>query len=202
MIQEKYRSLTKIRNKQYEGIKHKLENKNFTPDFGPPIFSPKSGAIVIGVRKILIAYNVNLKTDDKNKANAISRLIRTSGYSHNGKNIPGKLQGVQALGFKISSNRQFTQVSTNILNYKKYSTIHDVYQLVKYEASKMNIQISGSELVGLTPIAGLLKESNYLSYSDLNLKIKSQVNKLGLHDLYKFVPADKILEFQLKKYYD
>ena len=193
--------LSTIRINQYEGLKDKFQSNMHLPDYGPSVFKPKSGVVTIGVREILIAYNVNLNTTNKKIANDISRIIRTSGYNLNGQHINGKLKGVQALGFKCISNRDFTQVSTNILNYKNSSSIFDVYENVLNEAHKLNISVSGSEIVGLIPMDALLFGFCDDDNSTKINKINRNIDELGLNDLYNFIPDLKILEFQIEKYF-
>ncbi len=115
----------------------------FKPDFGPPV-NKKSGAVIMGVRNILIAYNINLKTDDIKTAKKIAAKIRE-------KN--GGLKSVKALGLFLKS-KNLAQVSMNITDYKKTS-IKKVYETVKKEAKKLGVEIKESEIIGLIPKAAL-----------------------------------------------
>ena len=195
--------LSNIRKNQYEGLEYSLSHNIITPDYGYHRFNPKNGAIVIGVRDILIAYNVNLISKERSKANHIAKIIRSSGY-YNSKNLhfTGKLQQIQALGFKNFHNDQHCQVSTNILDYKKSDSIFQVYNSVKSEASKLNINISGSELVGLVPKNAFNISVNKFPQFPFKNRLPDYIDYLGLNDLYTFDYSEKILEYKLSQYFD
>jgi glutamate formiminotransferase/formiminotetrahydrofolate cyclodeaminase len=203
--------LPDIRKGEYEALEEKFHDPGFTPDFGEPIFIPKSGTTATGAREILIAYNVNLNTSDKSIASKISGNIRTSGVikkdSHGKKiigsegkpvRIPGRFKGVQAGGMMY--NEDITQVSMNLLNYHNVS-LHHVYEAITQEANTLGVQVTGSEIVGLVPEEALLlagkfyakKQEKFLSTDEKQL-IDFAIEKLGLNDLYTFNLGKKVIE--------
>lgn len=191
------RLLADIRRAQYEGLQEKLQSEVGKPDYGPAIFVAKTGAAVIGVRSFLIAYNINLKTEDINIARQIARKIRTSGYmDETGNRVPGKLSGIQAMGVSLSRpNRgRFTQVSTNVLDFFHSDSLHDVYEAVKTEAGTE--LVTGSEIVGLVPLVCLEKSMSFYNVTT----VEEVIEQLGLHDLYIFDPDIKILDRHLDKW--
>jgi len=207
--------LPDIRKGEYEALEEKFKDPKFKPDFGKPEFVPKSGATTTGCRDILLAYNINLNTNDKSIASKISGIIRTSGVikkdeegnkiiGPNGKpeRIPGIFKGVQAGGMMYDEN--IAQVSMNLLNYRKVN-LHDVYEAVKKEAEKLNVKVTGSEIVGLLPKESLVLAGRYYSKKE-KIKIKNEdelvnfaVDKLGLSDLYLFKPEEKVIEYIIEE---
>jgi glutamate formiminotransferase/formiminotetrahydrofolate cyclodeaminase len=205
------KKLPDIRKGEYEALEEKFKKPSFKPDYGKPIFIPKSGATATGAREILIAYNINLNTSDKSIASKIAGKIRTSGIikrdekgqkiiGENGKpeRIPGRFKFVQAGGMMYDEN--IAQVSMNLLNFHEVS-MHDVYEAVKEEAGKFDIKVTGSEIVGLVPKEALLVAGKFYSKKekmyDLNEDelVEIGIKKLGLHDLYQFNPNEKIIDY-------
>lgn len=139
------KNLTNVRKGQYEGLKAKLQQLEWKPDFGPAEFNSKFGAVVIGAREFLIAYNVNLKTTDMKLANDIARIIRYSGD----KKITGVFKTVKALGIDTSKDG-YVQVSMNLTNYK-IDPVYVVFEAIKRMATLGGVKIHNSELVGLAP---------------------------------------------------
>jgi len=135
-----YRNLADIRVGQFEGFKEKLK----TPDYGPNKIHPTAGAIVIGARKYLIAFNVNLDTKDINIAKEIAKKIREK---------DGGLKAVRALGFEVDG---MAQISMNLVDFEK--TNFDVaYNAVKMEAEKLGVKIKNSEIYGMIPLESLVQ---------------------------------------------
>lgn len=207
--------LPNIRKGEYEALEDKFKDPDFKPDFGKAEFNPKSGATATGCRDILIAYNINLNTADKNIASDISGCIRTSGTfkkdregniinGPDGKpqRIPGRFKGVQASGMMYDEN--IAQVSMNLLNYKEVN-LHDVFETVKEEAEKHHVEVTGSEIVGLVPkdsiiLAGKFYAENQKQIiNDENTLLMLGVEKLGLSDLYPFNPKEKVIEYMIEK---
>ena len=120
-------------NKSLANIRSKTNNKN--PDFGPKKRG-KAGATTVGVRNFLIAFNVNLKSENLKKAKNIATKI-------------SKLPGIKALGLELKS-KKLVQISMNIKNYKKTSPLQ-VFKIIKKEAKKLDIEIEESELIGIAP---------------------------------------------------
>ncbi|MFQ6058897.1 MAG: glutamate formimidoyltransferase [Anaerolineae bacterium] len=142
---EERRNLADVRRGEYEGIKVEIEtNPDRAPDFGPHRLG-KAGATAVGARWPLIAYNVNLGTDDLQVAKAIARAVRHSS---------GGLRYVKALGLDIRE-RGIVQVSMNMTRYQK-TPLHRVFEMIKREAARYGVPVIGSEIVGLTPQEALL----------------------------------------------
>lgn len=207
--------LPDIRKGEYEALEEKFKDVSFKPDFGKPVFVPKSGATATGCRDILLAYNINLATSNKGIASDISGIIRTSGVLKKDKEgnkiigtsgkperIPGKFKGVQAGGMMY--NEDIAQVSMNLLNYKDVN-LHDVYEAVKEEASKHDVKVTGSEIVGLVPKESLVIAGRF--YAKKNKQdIKNEedlvmlaVEELGLSDLYGFDTKEKVIEYMIEE---
>lgn len=206
--------LPDLRKGEYEALEEKFKNPSFAPDFGKPEFVPKSGATATGCRDILLAYNINLATNDKKIASNISGSIRTSGVikkdkdgnkiiGENGKpeRIPGLFKGVQAGGMMYNEN--IAQVSMNLLDYKNVN-LHNVYEEVKTQAEKLGVKVTGSEIVGLLPKESLVlagkfyakKEGSKLSEEEM---VHLAVEKLGLSDLYPFKLEEKVIEYMIEE---
>jgi glutamate formiminotransferase/glutamate formiminotransferase/formiminotetrahydrofolate cyclodeaminase len=110
------------------------------PDLGGPALHSTAGAIIVGARKVLIAFNINLATTDIDVAKEIARAIRASS---------GGLPGVKALGLRLAS-RGLVQVSMNLTDFEQTS-VHSVFDLVKLLAAARGVEIADSELIGLLP---------------------------------------------------
>lgn len=207
--------LPDIRKGEYEALEEKFKDPSFTPDFGKAEFVPKSGATATGCRDILLAYNINLNTNDKSIASKISGKIRTSGVIKKDKNgnkiigpdgkperIPGRFKGVQAGGMMYNEN--IAQVSMNLLNYKEVN-LHHVFEAVKEEAEKLGVKVTGSEIVGLVPKESLLMagrfyaEKEKITVSEEEELVALAIDKLGLSDLYPFKPEEKIIEYMIEE---
>jgi glutamate formiminotransferase len=138
-------NLAKVRKGQFEGLRDEIgTNPAKEPDFGPNRIHPTAGAIAIGAREFLVAFNINLGTDDITIAKRIAKSIRHAG---------GGLRYVKAMGFEIK-DRGIVQVSMNMVHYKG-TPLFRVFQLVKSEAERYGVPIIGSEIVGLVPLDAL-----------------------------------------------
>jgi glutamate formiminotransferase len=142
------RELADIRRGQFEGLAAKMASADWAPDFGPHRPHPTLGASVVGVRRLLVAYNVNLRSGRLDVATAIASAVRQSS---------GGLPGVQAMGVLLVE-RGIVQVSTNLTDHSKTKLI-DVFNAVKLEAARYGIGVLESEIVGLTPAAALERTS-------------------------------------------
>lgn len=193
------RNLENIRKGEYEGLKQKL--KYWIPDFGPTEYNDqirKSGATIIGVRFILIAYNVNLSTKDIHIADEIAKKVRESGCIITNKygakeRIPGILKYVKAIGVELKEH-SITQVSMNLTNYKK-TPIHKVFETIKEQAYVLGVKVTGSELIGLVPKDALVAAGVFYSGDNSDeVLIGTAIENLGLNQLKHFNPAKKIIE--------
>ena len=137
-------SLPKIRKGQYEALAEKLERPEWEPDEGPAEFNPKSGATVTGARFPLVAFNVNLVTDDLDVAQTIARAVR---------HINGGYRYVRGMGFALE-DKGMVQVSMNLTNYTK-TPIHRVLETVRSEAARYGVAVAGTELIGSVPLGAL-----------------------------------------------
>ena len=134
-------NLENIRRGQFEGLREEVQrNPQRAPDVGEPRLHPKAGATVVGARKFLIAYNINLSTADLEIAKRIAKTIRFSS---------GGMPCVKAMGVDLRA-RNLAQVSMNLTDFER-TPIHEVFERVKGEAERLGVKIVGSEIVGLIP---------------------------------------------------
>ncbi len=152
------RDLPSIRKGEYEGLKEKLRDSKWKPDEGPENFNPKSGATVVGARFPLVAYNVNLRTEDLSVAKEIAKKVRTK---------DGGFPCVRAMGVALKE-KGMVQVSMNLTNYR-VTNIPKVFELIEGEALKKGVEVAESEIVGLIPM-GVLEgiAQHYLKYPDFS----------------------------------
>jgi glutamate formiminotransferase len=140
-LAENRRKLENIRRGGFQGLLKALPgDPERRPDTGGPGLHPTAGATAIGVRKFLIAFNINLATADVSIARQIAKTIRESG---------GGLPAVKALGLELAS-RGITQVSMNLTDFERTS-LHEVFGWVKHEAERLGTHVAGSEIIGLVP---------------------------------------------------
>jgi len=137
--------LADVRRGQYEGLKTQIAEPGREPDFGPAKMHPSAGAVAVGARPFLIAYNINLASEDVELAKRIARRIRESS---------GGLPRVQANGFWIEEIGR-AQVSMNLLDYRT-TPLWLVWEAVRAEAAEDAVGVAESELIGLAPLASLL----------------------------------------------
>ncbi len=152
------KNLEDIRRGEYEFLAEKLKLEEWKPDYGPVEFNKKSGAIVVGAREFLIAFNVNLKSDNLDLAKNIARIIRHSGGISEIKKgekirIPGVFRTVKAIGVDMR-DKGYVQVSINLTNYK-IDPVYVVFETIKRIAELAGVEIRSSELIGLAPADAL-----------------------------------------------
>jgi glutamate formiminotransferase/formiminotetrahydrofolate cyclodeaminase len=134
-------NLENVRRGQFEGLREQLKNNHDRqPDIGEPKLHPTAGVTVVGARKFLVAYNVNLNTADVGIANKIAKAIRFSS---------GGLRYVKSMGVELKARGQ-AQVSINLTDFEQ-TPMHRVYEMVKREAARYGVMPVGSEIVGLVP---------------------------------------------------
>lgn len=146
----KRKNLAKIRKGQFEGMKEKIKEEEWTPDYGPKNIHPTAGTTAIGARMPLVAYNVNLDTDNLELANKIARKVR---------HISGGLRYCKAIGIELE-DRGIVQVSMNMTDYTK-SALYRVFELIKIEAKRYGVNVLGSEVIGLVPMEALIDCAEY-----------------------------------------
>lgn len=143
-------NLAKIRKGQFEGMKEKIKEEQWKPDFGEAKIHETAGATAVGARMPLVAYNIDLDTENVDIANKIARCIRHSS---------GGFRYIKAGGVKVEE-RGITQVTMNITDYTKTS-IYRVFETVKMEAKRYGVNVLGSEIVGLVPMEALIDSASY-----------------------------------------
>jgi glutamate formiminotransferase len=143
--------LSDIRRGQYEGLREGIHEPGRAPDFGPAQTHPSAGAVAVGARPFLIAYNINLDSADVELAKRIARRIRESG---------GGLPRVQANGFWIEDLGR-AQVSMNLLDFG-ITPIWRAWEAVEAEAAGDNVALAESELIGLAPVASFLDVAEHI----------------------------------------
>lgn len=213
------RNLANCRAGEYEGLPKKLENPHWKPDFGPARFNPRTGAIAIGARDFLVAYNINLNTTSTRRANAVAYDIREKGRpvregnpitgkikkDENGNEIwvPGALKACKAIGWFIEEYG-IAQVSINLTNIS-ITSVHQAFEVSCQKAMERGLRVTGSELVGLIPKKAMLEAGMYflrkqqrsVGISEAEI-IKIAIKSLGLDDLKPFNPHEKIIEYLLE----
>jgi glutamate formiminotransferase len=143
--------LENVRGKGFEHLREEIKtNPDRAPDVGAPKLHERAGAIAVGARPFLIAFNVNLRTNDIAIARSIARAVRER---------DGGLPFVKALGFELQS-RGLVQVSMNLIDYEQ-TTIARAFAAVQDEATRLGAEISGAEIVGLLPRAALDRSAPY-----------------------------------------
>jgi glutamate formiminotransferase len=146
--------LAAVRRGQYEGLKAGIAEPGREPDFGPAAVHASAGAMAVGARPFLIAYNINLESRDLELAKKIARRIRESS---------GGLPRVQANGFWIDELER-AQVSMNLLDYRT-TPIWLVWEVVRSEAAEEGVHLAESELIGLAPLGALLDVADHAGVS-------------------------------------
>lgn len=204
------KNLSTIRKGEYEGLPEKLKDSEWKPDYGAAEFNARSGATATGARMFLIAYNVNLNTNDTKIANEIALRIRESGrvkkdeqgnpvLDATGKkiSIPGSLKAVKAMGVLLEAHN-IAQVSINLTNFH-VTPPHVAFEEVKKEAAALGVEVMGSELVGLAPLEAMFMAGRFYSPNTNEEKELLAVAeaRLGLSQIDPFEPPKKIIEYQL-----
>ena len=185
------KNLADIRTGEYEGLADKLNSPEGQPDFGPNLMNEKSGAIILGARKILVAFNINLKTEDIRIAKKIANRLREK---------KGGLKAVRAIGWYMPEYK-CVQVSTNLVDID-VTPLHQVFEACKMIAHELNVEVNGSELVGLIPLRCLIEAAEFYSsekIEDETSKINIAAVYLGLNAVKVFDSKSQIIEFALNK---
>ncbi len=152
------RNLAAIRKGQFEGMADKIKNPEWAPDFGPTAVHPTAGVTAMGARMPLVAFNVNLDTDKRDIANDIAKKVR---------HISGGLQHCKALGIELV-DRGIVQVSMNMTDYTR-TALYQVFELIRIEARRYGVNVIGSEIVGMVPMAALVETAaHYLGLENFS----------------------------------
>jgi glutamate formiminotransferase/formiminotetrahydrofolate cyclodeaminase len=209
------RNLADIREGEYEGCANKVVDPKWKPDFGPAKFVAKSGALVIGARKFLVAYNVNLNTLDKRLANRVAFDVRERGrmrrddegnpvLDDKGQPVwePGILKSVKAVGWVIPEYG-CAQVSINLTDLD-VTPLHVAFETCDERARDRGLRVTGSEIVGLLPRSVLLDAGRfYLQRMGRPVGVPESalihiaIRSLGLSEVKPFDPNERVIEYRL-----
>lgn len=143
-------NLAAVRKGEFEGMAEKMKLPEWHPDYGLAGCHPTAGVVAIGARMPLVAYNINLSTDNLEIATKIAKNIR---------HINGGLRYVKAMGVELKE-RNITQVSINMTDYTR-TALYRAFELVRIEARRYGVTILGSEIVGLVPMEALIDTASY-----------------------------------------
>ncbi len=219
-FEPKRQSLANCRSGEYEGLPEKLASSQWKPDFGPAQFNARSGAIAIGARNFLVAYNINLNTTSVRRANSIAFDIREAGRilragdpltgkvitDEKGEpiRIPGSLKKVRAIGWYIKEYGM-AQISMNLTDIS-VTPVHVAFDEVCKKADEQGLRVTGSELIGLVPLSCMLEAGKYFLHKQKRSSgipdeeiIEMAVHSLGLNELAPFDPKKRIIEYLLKE---
>ncbi len=174
--------LADIRRGEYEGLIEKLEKPEWKPDFGPSILNLALGATVVGVREILVAWNINLATNDLKIARKIAKAIR------------GRFSSVRSIAWNMDKEFGHAQVSCNLENFRSVN-IASVYKFAKELVSLEATTITGSELIGLAPIRAFNSEAE-TPESALRAARELGMREIGESKLLECVLGAKIKHFE------
>jgi glutamate formiminotransferase / 5-formyltetrahydrofolate cyclo-ligase len=149
-IRPQRRALEVIRKGQYESLRQEVAQPERHPDVGEPRLHPSAGATIIGARKFLIAFNVNLATSNIEVARQIAKAIRSSS---------GGLGSVKGIGLALEG-RGMVQVSMNVVDYEK-NALYRIVEFIRMEARRWGVAIAETEIYGMVPAAALLDSASY-----------------------------------------
>ncbi len=203
--------LSDLRKGEYEELINRLTEVDSMhgdatryPDLGPRVWNDdiaKFGAVVIGSRPILVAYNVNLDETDAKVAKMCGTIVRTSGRliksGEKRMRVSGMLPKVQGMGLPLDSHG-ISQVSMNLQDVS-VTDMHDAFECIRSLASDHGVSVTGSELVGLAPLSSFINAGKWYhpnpdSCNEADL-VQAAVKGLGLDSLSKFVPEERIIEW-------
>ena len=215
-------NLSNCRSGEYEGLRKKLNNKNWKPDFGPSEFNlsvEKSGATAISARDFLVAYNINLNTTSTRKANSVAFDIREAGRikrvgnkingevvkdkDGNAIRTPGLFKAVKGIGWYIKEYG-IAQISYNLTDINE-SPLHKVFDKTCEQATNRGLRVTGSELIGLVPKKVLIDAGKYFLSKQSRSKgisekeiIKIAIKSLGLNELAPFKSEERVIEYMIE----
>lgn len=194
-------NLALLRKGQYESLPEKLKKNPL--GFGNTDHWKKFGVTVIGCRNLLVAYNVNLNTRDVDIAHKIAQRVRASGWlqkknDESLERVYGRLKSVMGLGWYIH-DFDIVQASYNLTDLGENGML-DVFNATVEVAREFDVEVTGSELIGLTPLSELEKAARYLNPSinqDIPQVLESSISYLGLNSLREFNPYEQVLDFKI-----
>ena len=157
---EHRQNLAAIRKGEFEGLVEKMKLPEWKPDLGPEERHPTAGAVVVGARMPLIAFNVNLHTTDFKIADKIAKKVRFIG---------GGLRFCKAIGIDLK-DQGLMQVSMNLTDYTK-TAIYQAVEMIRFEAQHYGVSVAGCELIGLIPLQAVVDTASYyLGLEDFSTK--------------------------------
>jgi len=177
--------LADIRRPQFEGLRELIATPEYAPDFGPPRLHPTAGAVAVGARPFLIAYNINLESTDLALAKQIAKRVRESS---------GGLPRVQALGLFLD-DLQCAQVSMNLLDHA-VTPMWRVWDEVGKAAREAGVELRESELIGLCPVAALLEVAEHAGLARAESEVERISRAAEWLKIRDFTP-DMALELRL-----
>ena len=216
-------NLANCRSGEYEGLKNKLRDVKWKPDYGPNKFNEtvaKFGAVAIGARDFLVAYNINLNTTSTRRANSVAFDLREAGRvkreggiltgkiitDKNGEPLrePGYFKNLKGIGWYIEEYG-VAQISYNITNIST-TPLHEVFSKTCERANSRGMRVTGSELIGLVPKKVLIDAGKYflrrqkrsLAISEREI-IHIACKSLGLNELSEFKPEERVIEYMIDK---
>lgn len=197
------RDLSRVRKGQYEALPDRIATEEGRPDFGPAEFVPRFGAVCVGARPFLIAYNVNLAGGDLAMASEIAGRLRESGRRVDGERVPGLLREAKAIGVELK-NKGICQVSMNLTDYRT-TPMHAAYETVDRLAGELGARAAGSEIVAIVPAEALTEAGEHFARKTgknpagmtESALLDLAVRGLGLDSLAPFVPGEKVLEHMI-----
>jgi glutamate formiminotransferase / 5-formyltetrahydrofolate cyclo-ligase len=159
-------NLVDVRKGEYEALPEKLKDPAWAPDEGPAEFVPKSGATQVAARFPLVAFNVNLRTDDLEIATNIAHAVR---------HLNGGFRFVRAIGLDLTGTGM-VQVSMNLTNYTQ-TPIPRVMEAIRAEAARYGVSVAGAELVGPVPLGAIQEVVRYyLQIHDFSMAQTIEMN--------------------------
>ncbi len=164
------RALPAVRRGGYEGVASRLEDPAWKPDYGPTALDPRRGAVAVGARPFLVAFNAYLDTDDVEVARTVARQVRESG---------GGLKALRALGFSVGGK---AQVSMNLTDLEE-TPIPVALEAVRSAAAELGASVDSTELVGLAPLEAILQTArHYLKLRELDAEHVLEMRLYGASD--------------------
>lgn len=153
-------NLAKLRKGQFEGMEEKVQEEDWEPDYGSKKIHPTAGIAAVGARMPLVAFNVNLDTDDIEFANRIAKNVR---------HLSGGFRYCKGIGIELK-DRGIVQVSMNMTDYTR-TALYRVFELIKIEAKRYGVNVVGSEIIGLLPMEALVDTAvYYLGVEDFSME--------------------------------
>lgn len=185
-------NLAKIRKGQFEGMKEKIHEPEWHPDFGPSDIHPTAGVVAVGARMFLVAYNVNLDDPNVDHATAIAKRVR---------HIGGGLRFCKGMGVDLTERHQ-SQVSMNLTNYKK-TAIYRAHEMVRMEAQRYGAKIVGSEIIGMIPEEALRETLAYYVHKEEIAEGEMSIEEMAKQAVdflqVENFQMDQVLEYKLAK---